>query len=68
MWLIPSGRGDVAFLTEARAVMSSAKKNNSTVGDIMARTDTLVGEEGGPKKAVMLAVYGALMVPRTLHK
>lgn len=38
------------------------------MGDIMARTDTLVGEEGGHKKAVMLAVYGALMAPRTLHK
>lgn len=44
------------------------KKNNSTMGDIMARTDTLVGEEGGHKKAVMLAVYGALMAPRTRHK
>lgn len=67
MCLISSERGDVAFLTEARAVMSSAKKNDSTMGDIMARTDTLVVEEGGHKKAVMLAVYGALMAPRTRH-
>lgn len=38
------------------------------MGDIMARTYTLVGEEGGHKKAVMLSVYGALMAPRTRHK
>lgn len=37
------------------------------MGDIMALTDTLVGEEGGHKKAAMLAVYGALMAPRTRH-
>lgn len=38
------------------------------MSDIMARTDTLVGEECGNKKAVMLAIYGALMAPRMLHK
>lgn len=57
-----------SFLDKGQDSNEFCQKNDSTMGDIMARTDTLVGEEGGHKKAVMLAVYGALRAPRTRHK
>lgn len=56
------------FLDRDKAAMSSAKENGSTMGDGVARTDTLVAEECLQKKLVMLAVYEAGTARRKRHE